>query len=78
MPSYGSSASVSVRLAAFLVVGLTAAWMLVPHAEAQVSPHAQPIDITPDEVQAKANLVSVPDGFTFHLFAADSESHRRR
>jgi putative membrane-bound dehydrogenase-like protein len=73
MPSYGSSASVSVRLAAFLVVGLTAAWMLVPHAEAQVSPHAQPIDITPDEVQAKANLVSVPDGFTFHLFAAPPE-----
>jgi len=46
---------------------------MVASAPAQVSPHAKPIEITPEEVQAKQDLVRLPEGFEFDLFAAPPE-----
>ena len=44
-----------------------------PSAHAQVPEAARPLDLSPQEVQAKTRLVQAPAGFTLDLFAAPPE-----
>lgn len=57
------------HIALIVLVGL----LTSAPALAQVPSAAQPLEISPDEVQQKEQLVQAPDGFAFNLFAAPSE-----